>query len=97
MPFSYVKERFDYVDYEKLECKTTLLEGGGFRIKLESASSEIKFEPKNNGGCVCKVVTTYRLLPGVELNDESEAEKQSFVGVIRAAEGYLLAYPDAYN
>ncbi|KAF3322741.1 pathogenesis-related protein 1-like protein [Carex littledalei] len=97
MPFSYVKEKFDFVDHEKLECKTTLLEGGGIGIKLESASSQIKFERKDDGGCVCQVVATYKLLPEVELRDESEAAKQSFVGIIKAAEAYLLANPDAYN
>ncbi|OAY67658.1 Pathogenesis-related protein 1 [Ananas comosus] len=96
MPFTYTKERLDYVDHDKYESKQTLIEGGGIGVKLESASSHIKFEPASNGGCVCKVVATYKLLPGAAVDDEIAKAKDSITEIIKTAEAYLLANPDAY-
>nr|CAD1830129.1 unnamed protein product [Ananas comosus var. bracteatus] len=86
----------DYVDHDKYESKQTLIEGGGIGVKLESASSHIKFEPASNGGCVCKVVATYKLLPGAAVDDEIAKAKDSITKIIKTAESYLLANPDAY-
>ncbi|OAY79891.1 Pathogenesis-related protein 1 [Ananas comosus] len=96
LPFAYTKERLDYVDHAKYETKQTLIEGGGIGVKLESASSHIKFEPASNGGCVCKVVATYKLLPGATVGDEVAKAKDSITKIIKTAEAYLLANPDAY-
>lgn len=96
MPFTCTKERLDYVDDAKYEAKQTLIEGGGIGVKLESASSHIKFEPASNGGCVCKVVATYKLLPGAAVDDEIAKAKDSITKIIKTAEAYLLANPDAY-
>ncbi|CAL9041845.1 pathogenesis-related protein 1 [Musa acuminata AAA Group] len=97
LPFGYVKERLDFVDVDKFECKQTLFEGGHIGTKLEIATSHFKFEPTSGGGCVLKVVTTYKLLPGVE-DDQSEIarSKETVTGIIKAAEAYLVANPDAY-
>ena len=96
MPFGYVKERLDFVDFDKFECKQSLVEGGDLGKKIESASSQFKFEQTSNGGCVCKVVTTYKPLPGVENKDEVAKGKEAVTGIIKAAEAYLLANPGAY-
>nr|XP_010922265.1 pathogenesis-related protein 1-like [Elaeis guineensis] len=96
MPFGYVKERLDFVDHDKFECKQSLVEGGDLGKKIESASSHFKFEPTSKGGCVCKVVTTYKPLPGVEMKDEITKGKEAVTGIIKAAEAYLLANPRAY-
>nr|CAD1830155.1 unnamed protein product [Ananas comosus var. bracteatus] len=34
MPFTYTKERLDYVDHDKYESKQTLIEGGGIESSL---------------------------------------------------------------
>ncbi|EHA8590148.1 pathogenesis-related protein 1 [Cocos nucifera] len=96
MPFSYAKERLDFVDHDKLECKQSLVEGGDIGTKIESASSHFKFETTSNGGCACKVVATYKLLPGVEVKDEITMAKETMMGIFKAAEAYLLANPTAY-
>ena len=96
MPFSFVKERLDFVDHDKFECKNSLVEGGDLGTKLESASSHFKFEPKSNGGCVVKVEATYKPLPGVAVDDEITKAKEGVTELIKAAEGYLLKNPDAY-
>ena len=96
MPFSYVKERLDFLDLDKLECKQSLVEGGDIGTKIESASSHFKLETSSNGGCVCKVVATYKLLPGVEVKDEITKAKETMMGIFKAAEACLLANPTAY-
>jgi len=96
MPFSFIKERLDFIDHDKLECKNILVEGGDLGTKLESASSHFKFEPTSNGGCVVKVEAAYKTLPGVAVDDEITKAKEGVEGMIKAAEGYLLANPDAY-
>nr|XP_010911543.1 pathogenesis-related protein 1 [Elaeis guineensis] len=96
MPFGYVKERLDFVDFDKFEFKQSLVEGGDLGKKIESASSQFKFEQTRKGGCVCKVVTTYKPLPGVENKDEVAKGKEAVTGTIKAAEAYLLDNPGAY-
>ncbi|XP_078160731.1 pathogenesis-related protein 1-like [Carex rostrata] len=96
LPFSFVKERLDSLDVEKCEAKSTLIEGGGLGIHVESASTYIKIEPKS-GGSVCKVTGSYKPLPGVDVTQETEKAKAAFGGVIKGCEAYLVANPDAYN
>lgn len=96
MPFRYVKERLDFIDVEKFEAKSSLIEGGGMGTHVESASSHTVFEPKD-GGCVVKVVGSYTPVPGADTEEEAERVKGSFIGIIKTAEGYLVANPDAYN
>ena len=54
-------------------------------------------EPAANGGSVVKVDSTYKMLPGVEVNDEITKAKESVTAIFKAAEAYLIANPDAYN
>ncbi|XP_078180380.1 pathogenesis-related protein 1-like [Carex rostrata] len=96
MPFSHVKERLDFIDVEKFEVKSSLIEGGGIGTHVESASSHTIFVPKD-GGCVVKVVGSYKPVPGANADEEAERVKASFIGIIKAAEAYLVANPDAYN
>ncbi|KAJ3683661.1 hypothetical protein LUZ60_013888 [Juncus effusus] len=95
MPFSFVKERLDFIDVEKCEAKSTLVEGGVLGTYIESTSNHIAIESKN-GGCVVKVVSTYTPLPAFEPKG-IEMAKEGFAGVMKAAEAYLVANPDAYN
>ncbi|KAJ3699803.1 hypothetical protein LUZ61_003508 [Rhynchospora tenuis] len=96
LPFSFVKERLDFLDVEKCEAKSTLVEGGGLGVHVESASTHIKVEPKD-GASVVKVTGTYNPLPGVDVAAETEKAKAAFSGVIKGCEAYLVANPDAYN
>uniref|UniRef100_A0A453R247 Bet v I/Major latex protein domain-containing protein n=2 Tax=Aegilops tauschii TaxID=37682 RepID=A0A453R247_AEGTS len=97
MPFNLMKERLEFIDADKCECKSTLIEGGGIGTAIETATSHIKVEPAANGGSVVKVESTYKLLPGVEVNDEITKAKDSVTAIFKAAEAYLIANPDAYN
>ena len=97
MPFSHMKERLEFLDVDKCECKSTLVEGGGIGKAIETATSHIKVEPAANGGSVVKVESTYKLLPGVEVKDEITKAKESLTGIFKTAEAYLIANPDAYN
>ena len=97
MPFSVMKEKLEFVDEDKCECKSTLIEGGGIGTAIETATSHIKVEATANGGSVVKVESTYKLLPGVEVKDEITKAKDSVTAIFKAAETYLVANPDAYN
>ncbi|VAH52216.1 unnamed protein product [Triticum turgidum subsp. durum] len=97
MPFTLMKERLEFLDAEKCECKSTLVEGGGIGTAIKTATSHIKVESAANGGSVVKVDSTYKLLPGVEVKDEITKAKDSVTAIFKAAEAYLIANPDAYN
>ena len=96
LPFSHVKERLDFVDFDNFEFKHSLIEGGDLGKKIESASTHFKFEKTNKGESVCKVVTTYKPLPGVENKDEIAKGKKAVAEGIKATEAFLLANPGAY-
>ncbi|XP_044318550.1 pathogenesis-related protein 1-like [Triticum aestivum] len=66
MPFTLMKERLEYLDVEKCKCKSTLVEGGGMGVAIETATSHIKVDPAADGRSIAKVDSTYKLLPGVE-------------------------------
>ncbi|CAN6325487.1 unnamed protein product [Urochloa humidicola] len=98
MPFSFMKEKLEFLDVDKCECKSTVVEGGGLGVAIESATSHIKVEPAAGGGSVVKVESTYKPMPGVEMKDDEVAKaKESVTAIFKAAEGYLIANPDAYN
>ncbi|KAJ1297537.1 hypothetical protein BS78_01G383900 [Paspalum vaginatum] len=97
MPFGFLKEKLDFLDVDKCEVKSTLVEGGGIGVAIETATSHIKVEPAADGGSVVKVDSTYKLLPGVEAKDEIAKAKESVTAIFKAAEAYLVANPDAYN
>ncbi|OEL14468.1 Pathogenesis-related protein 1 [Dichanthelium oligosanthes] len=92
-----MKERLDFLDVDKCECKSMLMEGGGIAVVVETETSHIKVEPAADGGSVVKVDATYKLLPGVEVKDEVAKAKESVAATFKAAEAYLVANPDAYN
>ncbi|KAM0899195.1 hypothetical protein ACQ4PT_021490 [Festuca glaucescens] len=97
MPFSVMKEKLEFLDVEKCECKSTLIEGGGIGMAIETATSHIKVEATAGGGSVVKVESTYKLLPGVEVKDEITKAKDSVTNIFKGAEAYLITNPDAYN
>jgi hypothetical protein len=84
MPFSFMKEKLDFVDADKCECKSTLIEGGGIGTAIETATSHIKVETTASGGSV-----TYKLLPGVEVKDKITKAKDSVTNIFKGAEALL--------
>ncbi|CAM0872810.1 unnamed protein product [Alopecurus aequalis] len=94
---SLMKEKLEFLDENKCECKLTPIEGGGIGTAIEMATSHIKVEKTVSGGSVVKVESTYKLLPGVEVKDEITKAKDSVTAIFKAAETYLVANPDAYN
>ncbi|PKA62225.1 Pathogenesis-related protein 1 [Apostasia shenzhenica] len=96
MPFSYLKEQLEFIDHEKLELKASLVEGGGLAEWLECASSRIKVEPTAGSGAVVKMEVSCKALPGVDVSEYIKKAKESFAGMVKAADGYLLANPTAY-
>ncbi|KAF7100068.1 hypothetical protein CFC21_101631 [Triticum aestivum] len=91
------QERLEFIDVDKCECKSTLIEGGGIGTEIEMATSHIKVEQAANGESVVKVKSTYKLLLGVEVKDEITKAKDSVTTIFKAAEAYLIANPDTYN
>ena len=97
MPFSFMKERLEFLDVDKCECKNTLIEGGAIGVSIETATSHIKVEPATDGGSLVKVESTYKLLPGVEVKDEVAKAKGAVTAIFKGAKAYLVANPNAYN
>jgi hypothetical protein len=93
-----MKERLDFVDVEKFESKSTLIEGAGIGVWMETATTHIKIKPTDNGGCVVNLEWTYKLLPNVEVKDDQlNLAKDSLAGIFKAAEAYLIANPEEYS
>ncbi|KAJ1297536.1 hypothetical protein BS78_01G383800 [Paspalum vaginatum] len=97
MPFGFVKERLEFLTADKGECRSTIVEGGGIGVVIETATSHIKVEPTADGGSAVKVSSAYKLMPGVEAEDEIARAKDSVTAIFKAAEAYLVANPDAYS
>ncbi|PKU61603.1 pathogenesis-related protein 1-like [Dendrobium catenatum] len=95
VPFSFIKERLDFIDHEKLELKTSDVEGGDLGSKTESATSHIKVEPKGNGSIV-KVLATYKAIAGVDVVEDIKKAKEGFINSVKAVEEHLVANPGAY-
>ncbi|TVU47368.1 hypothetical protein EJB05_06967, partial [Eragrostis curvula] len=91
MPFGYMKEKLEFLDADKCECKSTLIEGGGIGVAIETATSHIKVEAAADGGSLVKVNSTYKLLSGVEVNDEIAKAKESVTAIFKATEAFLIA------
>ncbi|XP_020589569.1 pathogenesis-related protein 1-like [Phalaenopsis equestris] len=95
VPFSFVKERLDFIDHEKHEVKVSVVEGGHLGSKLESATSHIKVEPKGNGSVV-KLTATYKAIAGADVAEDIEKGKEGFIKSVKAVEEYLAANPGTY-
>lgn len=92
-----MKHRIDELDKENFVCKYTMIEGDALADKLESIAYEIKFEPSNDGGCVCKMNSEYHTLGGYEVKEEEiKAGKESAMGIYKVVEAFLLENPNVY-
>ncbi|KAM0906561.1 hypothetical protein ACQ4PT_016697 [Festuca glaucescens] len=89
MPFNVVKEKLEFLDVDKCECKYTIECDG-----VETAMWNIKVKPTANGGSVANVECTYKQLPG---KDEFLKAKDTITNMFKTAEAYLITNPEAYN
>ncbi|XP_062213770.1 pathogenesis-related protein 1-like [Phragmites australis] len=67
-------------------AQSTLIEGGGIGIAIETATSHIKVETvADGGGSVVKLDSTYnyKLLSGVEVKDEIAKAKKSVTAIFK--------------
>ncbi|KAK6937341.1 Bet v I/Major latex protein [Dillenia turbinata] len=71
--------------------------GDMLRDNLKSIVYEVKLEPDNYGGCICKVWSEYETEGDVMYKDEDiEAGKDRALEMYKGIEAYLLANPQAY-
>nr|ARX80137.1 pathogenesis-related protein 10 [Lilium regale] len=96
LPFSFVKERLDFVDHDKFEVKSTLIEGGLLTTTLDSASMHFKIDPTSSGGSLCKAALDFKPKPGVDAGDEATKGNEHLAQVFKKVEAFLVANPDAY-
>ncbi|KAL0927972.1 hypothetical protein M5K25_002200 [Dendrobium thyrsiflorum] len=95
VPFSFVKERIDFIDHEKFELKISVVEGGDLGTKIESATSHFKVESKGTGSIV-KLTGTFKALSGVDVAEDIKKAKEGFIKSVKAVEAYLAANPGTY-
>nr|ABK25903.1 unknown [Picea sitchensis] len=95
--FSFVKERVDEIDEEKMVYKYTTIEGGSLGEKVSAASFEVKFVPRKEGGCVASWICNYETLPGAQLDEGKVKEiKENSIAMLKKIEQYLLSNPNLY-
>nr|ADJ53040.1 pathogenesis-related protein 10 [Pinus pinaster] len=95
--FSFVKERVDEIDDEKMVLKYTNIEGGVLGKKLSAAKFEVKFVPRKEGGCVASWICNYETLPGAQLEESKAKEiKENSIAMLKKFEQYLLSNPSLY-
>eukprot|EP00253_Pinus_taeda_P006280 PITA_06280 len=95
--FSFVKERVDEIDEEKMVLKYTNIEGGVLGKKLSAAKFEVKFVPRKEGGCIASWICNYETLPGSQLEESKEKEiNEHSIAMLKKIEQYLLSNPSLY-
>jgi len=93
----YVKHRIDELDRVNLVCKYTMIEGDSLGEKLESIAYEVRFEVGSDGGCDCKMTSSYLMLGDFTLKEEEiKAGQDKARGIYKVVEAYLLENPHVY-
>lgn len=94
--FKYLKQKIDALDVDNFVCKYTLIEGDVLGDKLESISSEVKFEASGSGS-VCKMTSHYHTKGDFVLKEEEiKAGKDKAIGLYKVVEEHLLSNPNVY-
>eukprot|EP00253_Pinus_taeda_P024155 PITA_24155 len=95
--FSYVKERVDEIDEDKLVYKYTVIEGGPLGNKLIALTYEMQFVAKEGGGCVTSRTSNYETIPGAQFDEAKIKEvKENMIAMFEKIELYLLSNPNVY-
>ncbi|KAJ6430512.1 hypothetical protein OIU84_021836 [Salix udensis] len=93
----YVKHRIDELDRVNLVCKYTMIEGDPLGDKLESIAYEVRFEVGSDGGCNCKMTSSYIKLGDFTIKEEEiRAGQDKARGIYKVVEAYLLENPHVY-
>ncbi|KAJ6688970.1 hypothetical protein OIU85_005395 [Salix viminalis] len=93
----YVKHRIDELDRVNLVCKYTMIEGDPLGDKLESIAYEVRFEAGSDGGCNCKMTSSYIKLGDFTIKEEEiRAGQDKARGIYKVVEAYLLENPHVY-
>ncbi|GLJ09512.1 hypothetical protein SUGI_0110950 [Cryptomeria japonica] len=96
--FSFVKERVDEMDEDKMVYTVSQLEGGMVGKTFCSVKSELKFRANTEGGCVITWTSYFDTLPSVN-PDQTKAEKvkTSIVALFKKVDEYLVSNPTLYS
>ncbi|KAJ0980842.1 hypothetical protein J5N97_009097 [Dioscorea zingiberensis] len=90
---SVLKIHVDEVDEEKFHYKYSVVEGGN--PNYESSSYKYKFEPSEDGGCLCKVSGEYKTIGDYEPTEQEKVlGKEGFLNTFMAIDAYLQANPN---
>jgi hypothetical protein len=95
--FSYVKERLDVIDEDKMVHKYAAIEGGSLGKKLSALNFELKFVHREEGGCALTWICNYETLPGAPDGETRVEEiKKMDDAMFKKIEEYLISNPDLY-
>ncbi|GLJ10569.1 hypothetical protein SUGI_0130900 [Cryptomeria japonica] len=95
--FSYVKEKVEEVDKEKLVYRYSHVEGGLLGKKVASTTYEYKYTPKVGGRCICSSVVHFDILSGVPHDKEKVKEiKEMSTALFKKIEAYLIVNPSLF-
>ncbi|KAL6622400.1 hypothetical protein ACP70R_032279 [Stipagrostis hirtigluma subsp. patula] len=76
------------------KVKSEVLQGDKVCAKLKSQVSEMQVQAAGDGACVVKLAVEYDTLDGAPLAAEDQATlTKGYLGLIKAAEAYLVAHP----
>lgn len=93
----YMLHRVDEVDEKELVYNFSIIGGTGLADPLEKVQFKSKFVEGPNGGCIREVQAQYFTKGDTTLSEETVKASQAKVnGIVKIAEGFLLANPD-YN
>ncbi|OMO85168.1 hypothetical protein COLO4_21710 [Corchorus olitorius] len=95
--FSSMKQKVEALDKENFAYSYSVIEGDPLMNTLEKITYEIKLEPCQDGGSLCKTTSKYYPIGDLEIKEEGiKAGKEKALGLFKAIEAYLLANPHAY-
>lgn len=74
-----------------------MIEGDPLGDRLESIAYDVKFEATNDGGCLCKMASSYKTIGDFDVKEEDVKEgRESTIGIYKVVESYLLENPQVY-
>ncbi|ESR32712.1 hypothetical protein CICLE_v10006674mg [Citrus x clementina] len=95
--FRYVKDRVEIMDNENHVFRYSIVEGGILGFKVNSYVAEVTFTSSSDGDCFAKLKIEYESLGDSLLSEEDVRNiKQGIQTMVKAAERFLLANPNAY-
>ncbi|KAG7013661.1 hypothetical protein SDJN02_23828, partial [Cucurbita argyrosperma subsp. argyrosperma] len=93
-----IKHRLDVVDEKSLTYKYTVLEGELLSDNIDQISKELKVTAGPDGGSILKSVSIYHTKGDHQIDEQKlKIGEEKGLGLLKAAEAYLLANPAEYN